>query len=147
MKRAVLTFTAIALLLAGTIAPAQDKKGYKVIVNANNTVTTLNRSEVARMFLKKTTTWNDDTPVLPVDLSASSSVREKFSREIHGKSTATIKNYWQQQIYSGKGTPPPEMPSDEKVISYVESRRGAIGYVDDDKDMGSAAVKVIQVRF
>ena len=69
--------------------------------------------------------------VFPVDQTLSQIVRAEFSKQIHGKSPKTIRNYWQQQIFSGRGIPPPEKSSDMAVILYVQKHPGAIGYVSN----------------
>ena len=48
---------------------------------------------------------------------------------MHGKKTTAVRSYWLQVIFSGRGVPPPEKPSDKDVIAYVKAHPGAIGYV------------------
>ena len=106
-------------------APADS---YKVVVNRANPLTSLGRREVSALFLRRSTRWDDGTPVLPVDGPASPT-RENFSKEVHGKKAAAVRSYWLQIIFSGRGVPPPEKSSDKEVIAYVKERPGAIGYV------------------
>jgi len=122
---------------------AQDSGGYKVIVNAQNPVDSMGRDEVSKLFLKKVGSWAHGVTALPVDQLGTAEVREKFSKDIHGKSVATVKNYWQQQIFSGRNAPPPEKASDDEVLSYVKSNTGAIGYVSGKADTGE--LKVLKV--
>jgi hypothetical protein len=42
---------------------------------------------------------------------------------------ASIKAYWQKQIFSGRGVPPEEKKSDEEVLKYVTENPGAVGYI------------------
>jgi len=120
------------------------ESSFKVVVNSENPVDSMARDEVSKLFLKKVGSWAHGMTVLPVDQLGTAEVREKFSKEIHGKSVATIKNYWQQQIFSGRNAPPPEKASDDEVFSYVKSNTGAIGYVSGRADTGE--VKVIKIE-
>jgi ABC-type phosphate transport system substrate-binding protein len=116
---------------------------YKVVVNRANPVTSLDRREVSALFLRRSTRWDDGTPVLPVD-GPDSPARESFSKEVHGKKAAAVRSYWLQIIFSGRGVPPPEKPSDKEVIAYVKERPGAIGYVSSATS--TEDVKVLEVQ-
>jgi ABC-type phosphate transport system substrate-binding protein len=131
----------LVILLGGPV-PAGDQK-YWVVVHPDNPVATMDRSEVSRLFLKKTTKWADGRPVDPVDLPEKASTREAFSLEIHGRSTAAIKKYWQQMVFSGKAAPPPEVPSEADVLAHVRADRSAVGYVSDEAVL--RGVKIVDV--
>lgn len=105
------------------------KPTYAVIVSASNTTGSLSRSLLSRMLLKKVTKWDDETTITPLDLSAKSETRAHFSKEIHKKSVKYIRRYWQKQMFSGRGTPPKQLKSDEDMLEYVAGNEGAIGYV------------------
>jgi len=145
MKRlaAVLTSCLGLLVLAATAQPAS-AADFKLVVNDGNPVVTLGKAEVGRLFLKKDTRWESGSTVEPVDQVSGSSVREEFSEEIHSKAVGAVKSYWQRQIFSGRGTPPPELSSDGEVIAYVKSHPWAIGYVTADAAVGQG-VKVVKV--
>jgi ABC-type phosphate transport system substrate-binding protein len=68
---------------------------------------------------------------LVVDQTDRSSVREEFSRVVHGKSAAAVKSTWNQQIFSGRDVPPVEKSSDGDVVAFVRATPGAVGYVSD----------------
>ncbi|MDX2089743.1 MAG: substrate-binding domain-containing protein [Kofleriaceae bacterium] len=117
---------------------------FRVIVNRDNPVTTLKKAQVSKLLLKTQTTWSNGNKVMPVDLRATSKVRDAMSRSIHGRSAAVIKNWWNQQIFAGKGVPPPERATDAMVIAYVLSNPGAVGYVSTEAN--TSDVKVVVVK-
>lgn len=121
---------------------AQDATAYKVVVHPSNPVNQLSRLKIGEIFLKKATRWPEGGPVLPVELSAKTPMRQRFTLEIYGKQVIAISAYWQQMIFSGKGIPPPEK-SNEEVVAYVRDTPGAIGYVWAGTDTSS--VKVVSV--
>jgi len=143
-KKILFAFLITASLLGSpSTGSTQGASGFKVIVNQENPVTALSRAEASQLFFKKTTRWEHGIQALPVDLNASSSVRATFSRAVLGRSTEAVKAYWNKLIFSGRSVPPPEMSSDALVVSYVQSRAGAIGYVSATANVGK--VKVIRI--
>ena len=130
----------IAWLLLAVAAGTADN--YKVVVHSANPATSLGRKEISALFLRRSTRWPDGTEVLPVD-GPDSPVRESFSKDVHGRKTAAIRSHWLQIIFSGRGVPPPEKPSDTAVIAYVETHPGAIGYVS--ASTAASDVKVLKV--
>ena len=136
---AIAVFTAIVAL-----PTAHSASAYRVIVHPQNAVTSLDRSFVADAFLKKTTRWPNGEPIRPVDLVAHAPARGSFTHDVLRRSVAAVKSYWQQQIFSGRDIPPPELDSGAAVREYVLKHRGAVGYVAGDVDVGAA--KIVTVR-
>ena len=66
-----------------------------------------------------------------------------MSQSIHLRSVASIKNYWQRQIFAGHNTPPPEVDDDDAVIDFIAEHPGAIGYISSETSVSD--VKVIKV--
>ncbi len=124
-----LAFAALSLCFVGLPFEAQVKDSFVVIVHPDNPAKSVSKKKVSRLLLKELPKWDGGLTAEPVDLDSKSDVRKAFSRDVHGRSVSSIKNYWQRQIFSGGTVPPPEVASDNAVISHVKSNRGAIGYV------------------
>lgn len=146
MKKFCLFLVALALLVApGLPQPeAQDSAGFRVIVNSANPSRELTKSQVSNFLLKKKAKWDHGVDAMPADLDAQSPIRAAMSDEIHGRSVASIKNFWQRQIFSGRDVPPPELSDDNRMLDHVRSHPGAIGYVSGAAKVDG--VKVITVR-
>jgi ABC-type phosphate transport system substrate-binding protein len=114
------------MLLAQAYSYAQT---FKVIVNSSVGVNVISKKEIADLFLKKKTKWNNGMSVLPVDQVSNSSVRESFSQQVLGKSVAAIRSFWQQSVFSGIASAPPEKNNDTEVLEFVRKNPGAIGYI------------------
>ena len=128
-----------ALILGG--APPDASDAYRIIVNAGNPTSSLSRSQLSRMFLDPTT-WDNGQPVLPVDLTPTSPVRDVFSKAVHGMPTAAVIAHWTNASAAG-GKTPLTLGSDADVIQYVRLKLGAIGYVSPGADV--SAVKVLSI--
>lgn len=136
-----LVFALITLCAVGTTVAADD--AFKVIVNPDNKATALDRDFLRDAYLKKTLEWGDGKAIKPVDLTSKFPQRDRFTHDVIGKSPSQLKSYWNQQIFSGKGVPPPEADSTAEVIEYVLANPGAIGYLPANVDAGRA--KVVKV--
>jgi len=128
------------LLLAG----ATNAAPFYVVVNEANSISSLSYDELSDFFLKKSSRWNDGGLVEPVDQRESTPVREIFTRNVHRKSEAAVRAFWQLRIFSGRDIPPLEKGSDAEVIAYVRNNPNAIGYVSAATSM--TGVKVVAVH-
>jgi ABC-type phosphate transport system substrate-binding protein len=135
----------IAAVVLAMVAPlhtlrAQD---YKVVVNSATSVASMSKADVARLFLKQDTRWKDGKAVAVVDLPPASAVRQGFSKTVLGKDVGSVNSYWQQQVFSGRASPPVVKQSDADVVAYVAATPGAVGYVS--ADAAAAGVKTLTV--
>ena len=131
----------MAVLIAGAalLAPvrAASAQAYVVVANAAGPAS-LNRDDVAKVFLKKS------SQLVAVDQEKDSKVRAAFTKAVLGRPLVAVLNYWQQQIFSGQDSPPPEKGSDADVLAFVRNNPRGIGYVSAGADLGSG-VKVVAV--
>ena len=141
----------VALSLIGTPSPARDLQGeesiadaWLVIVHPDVEGASVTRELLADIFLKKATRWGKGRAIAPIDQSLRSPVRERFSREILGKTPDEVLRYWRTQISSGK-RPPRSKDTDTEVIEFVSAHEGAIGYVSVQAPLAEAAVKTLTV--
>jgi ABC-type phosphate transport system substrate-binding protein len=130
-------------ILPSLEAGAVESGRFMLVVNGSRP-TTLTRRQVADFFLKRASSWPDGASVAPIDLSVASPTREAFSRKVLGQPTEAIVHYWQQQMYSGRLTPPLVKPEDG-VLAIVKSTPGGIGYVAEGTPLpdGVKAVSLI----
>jgi len=140
-KSAIIVFLTVLVWTVPAVASGQ---GFKVVVNEANPSETISIQQLENIFMKKTSTWSNGRPVIPVDQTASSSTRNGFSKVVFSRDTNAIKSYWQRQIFSGRGVPPPEKASDDEVLAFIRVNSGAIGYVSSNADVGSG-VRVLEV--
>lgn len=117
---------------------------FVIIVHPDNETGALERKFLEDAFLKKTTRWSNGKVIRPVDLRPESPVRIRFSDVVLRRSVASVRSYWQQIIFSGRDVPPPELESEEAVVSYVLRHSGSVGYVSSTAKIGSAKIVSVQ---
>lgn len=147
MPRPRVFFVLLPLLvlgLGGTGVSSAGEDGFEVIVNPETSATEVDRDFLRDAYLKKVVEWDDGQAVHPIDLSDKFPARERFTRDVLHKTPSQLRTYWNEQIFSGKGVPPPEADSTAQVIDYVVANRGAVGYLPAGTDPGRA--KVVEIK-
>ena len=142
--RRIIKLLAVLALVAAPAARAEAQDAYRVIVHASNPASQISKTELARIFMKKRTTWESGTAVVVVDQTERSSTRAQFSNQVLGKDVAAMKSYWQQSLFSGRGVPPVEKGNDSQVAQFVAGNESAIGYISGSVPL-PAGVKVLEV--
>jgi ABC-type phosphate transport system substrate-binding protein len=147
MRLRLFTAPTVALLavapMVGRPAPAAAQE-FAVVVNSGNPVSSLTRQQVTDIFMRRLTDWpSGHGAIHPVDLPAVSPIRDAFSRAIHGRPGSAVASYWGQQLFSGRGVPPPQRPTERAVLEFVRGDALAIGYVS--AGAVSPDVKVVRV--
>ena len=132
---------AVVACLVAVVGAAEDRQGpgFQVIVSVSNPLTSIERERLARIFIKSETRWENGREIAVVDQSGRSPVRLNFSRDVLktvGMSRmSAIQSYWQQQLFSGRGSPPPIKATDTEVRDFVAENPSAIGYVAADAEL------------
>ncbi len=132
----------IALGLGLASAEGSDTS-FQLIAHPSVAGTTVTRDVVADIFLKKVHRWGGGQSIEPVDLTATSDVREAFSQAILGMPVAGVRVYWMDRMSKGLW-PPRTKEGDMDVIDYVASHPGGIGYVAGGTPIPST-VKILKV--
>lgn len=100
-----------------------------MVLNEENSVTSLDREDVSRFFLKRRKRWADGQPVEVFERQGSAELTQLWARHIHGRSVRAIESFWQRRIFSGQGTPPQRFDTDRQVLEHVAATSGGIGWV------------------
>ena len=87
-------------------------------------------NDIQKIFLGKSKSLPSGYKVTPVALAEGHPIRELFNDKVLEKSDSQLKSYWAKLIFTGKGRPPKELPSDEEVIAEVNADPSVMGYID-----------------
>jgi len=137
-----------ALIILGTVMAAGYARSafaeVAVVVNKANPATTVTKGALGRYFLKKTTMWDTDIKIAPVDLPATDPVREEFSRTILGRTPRGVESHWISQSLLGGKSAPEVVNNSTLVKKYVAADPGAIGYINIS-DLDDSVKRVVVV--
>ena len=134
----VFSIAALVLVSVATVAGSD----IKVIANSSVTTDSISMAELRRIYLLQTRKLKDGSVVEPV-LQKRGSLHDAFSRQFLDRDSEEIRTYYHGVVFTGKGSMPREVNSDEEMVSYVARTRGAIGYVSGGANTDS--VKVLPV--
>lgn len=122
--------TLLAVIVSMTIGIPVARADIDIVVAADDSLTRMDASQTANVFLSRTGTLPNGEAATPVDLNESSDVRDRFYRSIVGRTATQMKTYWSRLIFTGQGEPPRTMNSPEAVKRLIVNTPGAIGYLD-----------------
>jgi ABC-type phosphate transport system substrate-binding protein len=133
------------LMLGVADVNGAESSGLVFIVNAENPATSISASEIRDYFFKRKRSWPDGTGVRFIDRAVGSAIRQEFLKTVLQKKSDEVDMFWiGQKLYSGESAPMQES-SDSMTIRFVESFKGAIGYVSASTDLTDRKVKVVKV--
>jgi TonB family protein len=112
------------LLLAG----AASAQGVKVIANSSVQSESISASDLKSVFLEERSSLPGSGHVEPV-LAKGGAAHEAFLKQVLGRSDSDLQMYYRSLVFTGRGSIPRTLDSDEAVVAYVAKTRGAIGYV------------------
>ena len=137
IKHTLQAAAAVAILTLAQSASAQ----VAVIVNPKSPLASMTPEQAAAIFLGKTQTLPSGQTAVPADLPESNAARDMFYSKAAGKSSSQVKATWARLTFSGKATPPKEVPTAADVKKHVASNPDAIGYIE--KSAVDGTVKVV----
>jgi ABC-type phosphate transport system substrate-binding protein len=118
----------LLLPFLGAVHGAAADQTFVVIVHADVQGEQISRAILSAIFTRRAPNWEDGLACQPVDQSMSSPLRAAFSEAVLQTPIDGVRRLWQGKISEGV-KPPPVKASDQAVVDYVSSTRGAIGYV------------------
>jgi hypothetical protein len=126
--KTIITLLAANLMLAA-VAQAD------VVVIGNLTAPTMSKDEVTQFFLGKSQAMK------PLDRLNSEPIKAQFYQKLSGQDLSQVKATWSRLVFTGKASPPKELPDAAAVKRAVAADPKAIGYID--KSEVDSTVKVL----
>lgn len=121
-------FRHLGMLTALALAMPAWAEGIAVIAHPA-TKASLSREDLMRLYMGKSKSLPDGSAATVLYLKEGLPVRRAFDSEVLNRQPAQVKAYWAQQIFTGRGTPPPERATEEAMLESVSSTPGTIGFV------------------
>ena len=137
----LLLFLIAPLIGLANPAPAAD---FQVVAHPSVEGSQVRRSVLVDIYEKDVVRWGNQVRILPVDQSSQAPVRLAFTRDVMGRSLGELQKFWTERMATERELPPTTKSSDEEVLAFVASKKGAIGYVSADIELPEG-VKVLAV--
>lgn len=125
------SFNRLALAAAMILTFGVAHADVVVVVSAKSSASKLTKEQVADIFLGRSTS------MVPLDQAPASPVRDEFYSKVTGQTAAQVKTLWAKLSFSGKGTPPKALGSDDEVKAQLAANPNAIAYIEKSKVDGT----------
>jgi len=122
----LISILAFALFCCGL--KAQSFSSYQVIGN-NTGVKSISESNFKSYMKGKYNFWDNDNQVLIVLPSSNHPDAEDISKLVYAKSHTSVRKYWLSLVFQGRVASPKFCDTDEEMIEFVKSKKGAIAIV------------------
>ena len=99
-----------------------------IIANKNVPDDSLTKEDIKQIFLGKKKKWKDNSPITVVLAKTGEAHTELLTKYID-RTPSQFNNVWKRLVFTGEAIYPTSFSNDSKVIDFVSSRKGAIGYV------------------
>lgn len=100
-----------------------------VVTSARSGPIELSREQAEKLYLGRSTTLGDGTPVNLVDLP-NGSTRDEFYVKLTGKNPTQIQAYWSRIVFTGRASPPKEAGSIAEARQWLIDTPNIIGYLE-----------------
>jgi ABC-type phosphate transport system substrate-binding protein len=111
-----------------------------VIVHPSNAAA-ITPADLEQIFMVKNKNFAGGSKATVYYLAAGDATRTQFDDKVLRKSSSQLKAYWSKLVFTGKGTPPAELPSSAEAVAKVAADPSGIAYVD--KSAVNDNVKVV----
>ena len=101
---------------------------YLVISNKDVPVDSLSKAELRSIFLGEKVKWNHKKYIKIAILDTGDAYKD-FLHEILGNTPAQYDNFWLKMVYTGKAPMPQTFSEIPKLVDFVGSHPGSIGFV------------------
>jgi ABC-type phosphate transport system substrate-binding protein len=122
----ILLYIFLVLLQFGHRIPGEE--AIVVIVHESVKTQDLTQQQLVDIYTLNAQNWGDGKKIVVTDFKGDGELREKFYSFLAIKPNE-IKRIWLRKQFSGSGTPPLTVSSEEEMIERVIAKPGTIGYV------------------
>lgn len=131
------------MLILHTSSAALGAGEILIVANPGVSQESLDRSVVSDVFKGDKTQWDNGSKIHVVMLKEGA-VHEAFVQEIVGTTPEKLRDLWKKAVFTGTGTPPKILKTENDVIKTVAETEGAVGYVSESAP--HEGVKIISVK-
>ena len=121
--------------------PAQ---GITVITNTSVDRNELQLKDLRAIYTMKKRLWSDGHAIQVYVLAPEQESHREFCKQVLGVFPRQLQSIWHRLVYSGTGEAPIELNSEQEMIDVISSTKGAIGYIQQEKD--HEQINILSIR-
>jgi len=121
--------TIILLTLTVCIFSVKAQEPLAIVVNKNNPVEQLSRSELIDLFMGKYVAFPNNVKATPVELNGDHTIKIDFYRKLVGMPLSRVNAYWSRLRFTGRKRVTVFKSNENDLIAFIVANKQAIGYV------------------
>ncbi|MCE3226856.1 MAG: hypothetical protein K0S32_1407 [Bacteroidetes bacterium] len=131
MKK-IFALLGLTLLLASFTRYSGSGSDLLIIVNKENTISSLSESEVKLYWMRKIKKrWPEiNKNIRPADYKSKNPAQSAFYSKVLGLTAGDVETYFTQKQYDSAEKPQDKFSSESDLINFVANEIGAIGFVN-----------------
>jgi len=137
-------FSLLAIITYMFLLPYYTNADIIFIGNPSITTKSLTRDDIFEIFTGKKIKWDDNKEIKFV-IMKNAAFHKEFTRKYAKRSTTQFDRYWRMMLFSGEGSMLKNFSTVKKMIKYVSTHEGTIGYLSSKTDVKKENVIVIEV--
>ncbi len=130
-------------VVAGSVLWACSALATEVVTHPAVPMDQLTVTQLRGIYSMRQQNWPDGTSVKVFVLSAKSPIHQSFAKEKLQMFPYQLDRIWQKITYSGLGSAPVVLTSEQQMREMVANTEGAIGYIENPDELSK--LKVIHV--
>lgn len=119
----------VILLLTVFIAPVSAQELLVVVVNKDNPVEQLSRSELIDLFMGKYVAFPNNVKAIPVELNSDHKIKVDFYQSLVGMPLSRVNAYWSRLRFTGRKRAAVFKSNEKDLIAFIIANKQAIGYL------------------
>lgn len=127
---------------SGAVPGGVGRRPILIITNLETQLSELKIKDVRDIFTGKKTRWNGSGKIIIATLE-NSDIHNNFVQQFLKKTPSQFKNHWRQKVFTGEGLLPRSFSSEESLIDFVASTKGAVGYISSPTDKPVKNITII----
>lgn len=131
------------LVIAGSVLWASSALATEVVTHPAVPMDQLTVNQLRGIYSMRQQKWPDGTAVRVFVLPAKNRVHQTFAKEKLQMFPYQLDRIWQKITYSGLGSAPVVLSSEQQMREMVSNTEGAIGYIENPDELST--LKVIRV--
>ena len=133
----------VSTILGSAAVATASASALKLIANESVTASSVSADEVKDAFLENAPNLGSGGHVVLV-LEKGGPAHEEFLKEYLKKTDVALLTYYRSLVFTGKGTMPKMLNTDDEVVAFVAKTKGAVGYVSAETP--APGTKTIHVK-
>lgn len=147
MNRTTLLTALLSLVLTASTGlqaePGETAVELVAIANPSVIEEEISPAELKDIFNDRKTSWRDGSRIRLAILKEGP-VHESVLTDIAGTTPEQYRSFWRIRTFTGKGTPPVSLSTEEDLVAYVKANPGAFAVVGSSSV--TEGVKVIEMK-